>query len=116
MRWILSNPTWDSRYPTIISNVRWVNALAPSSLGTPLANAVMNGTVFEAAVGWLLAAYHNMIYAGWIPTGMQPCSQGVSCSEEHIALFGFVSIPLLSLFAFTALVTILIVMKRGKAA
>jgi len=54
MRWILSNPTWDWRYPTIINNIRWVNALAPSSLGTPLADAVMNGNVFEAAVGWLL--------------------------------------------------------------
>lgn len=54
MRWILSNPTWDSRYPTIINATRWVNALAPSSLGTPLANAVVNGSVFEQAVGWLL--------------------------------------------------------------
>lgn len=58
MRWILSNPTWDSRYPTIINNIRWVNALAPSSAGTPLADAVMNGSVFEAAVGWLLG-YQN---------------------------------------------------------
>lgn len=58
MRWILSNPTWDSRYPTIINAIRWVNALAPSSLGTPLADAVMNGTMFEAAVGWLLG-YQN---------------------------------------------------------
>ena len=54
MRWIMSNPTWDSRYPTIINTIRWVNALAPSSLGTPLADAVMNGTVFESALGWLL--------------------------------------------------------------
>ena len=54
MRWILSNPTWDSRYPTIINNTRWVNALAASSAGTPLADAVTNGTVFEQALGWLL--------------------------------------------------------------
>ncbi len=54
MRWILSNPTYDSRYPNIISKIRWVNALAPSSLGTPLADAVTNGNVFEQAVGWLL--------------------------------------------------------------
>ena len=54
MRWIMSNPTWDSRYPTIISAIRWVNALAPSSLGTPLADAVTSGTIFEQAVGWLL--------------------------------------------------------------
>ena len=54
MRWIMSNPTWDSRYPTIINSIRWVNALAPSSLGTPLAEAVQNGNVFEQSLGWLL--------------------------------------------------------------
>lgn len=54
IRWIMSNPTWDSRYPTIISAIRWVNALAPSSLGTPLAEAVMQGNVFEQSLGWLL--------------------------------------------------------------
>lgn len=54
MRWILSNPTWDSRYPGIINATRWVNALAPSSLGTPLAEAVIQGNVFEQSLGWLL--------------------------------------------------------------
>lgn len=54
IRWIMSNPTYDSRYPNIISKTRWVNALAPSSKGTPLANAVMQGNVFESALGWLL--------------------------------------------------------------
>ncbi len=58
MRWIMSNPTWDSRYPLIIDRLRWVNALAPSSLGTPLADAVMAGNVFEASLGWLLG-YQN---------------------------------------------------------
>lgn len=58
MRWIMSNPTWDSRYPLIIERIRWVNALAPSSLGTPLADAVMQGNVFEASLGWLLG-YQN---------------------------------------------------------
>jgi len=58
MRWILSNPTWDADYQPVINSIRWVNALAPSSLGTPLADAVMNGTVFEAALGWLLG-YQN---------------------------------------------------------
>src|SRR5688572_10642484 len=54
MRWILSNPTWDSRFPAIISRVVRVNALAPSSAGTPLADAVINGNVFETSLGWLL--------------------------------------------------------------
>ncbi|WMJ71135.1 hypothetical protein [Stenotrophomonas sp. 24(2023)] len=54
MRWILSNPTYDSRYPKIIATVRKVNALAPSSAGTPLADAVINGNTFETSLGWLL--------------------------------------------------------------
>ena len=54
MRWIMSNPTYDSRYPTIIKAIRWVNALAPSSAGTPLANAVIAGNVFDTSLGWLL--------------------------------------------------------------
>lgn len=58
MRWILSNPTYDSRYPTIINAIRWVDAIAPSSAGTPLANAVIAGNVFESSLGWLLG-YQN---------------------------------------------------------
>ena len=58
MRWILSNPTFDRRYQRIIDRTRWVNGIAASSLGTPLADAVMEGTVFEEIVGWLLG-YQN---------------------------------------------------------
>jgi hypothetical protein len=58
MRWMLSNPTWDSRYPGIIGKIRWVNALAPSSSGTPLADAVIAGNTFESSLGWLLG-YQN---------------------------------------------------------
>lgn len=54
VRWMLSNPTWDSRYPAIINRIVRVNALAPSSAGTPLADAVINGNVFETSLGWLL--------------------------------------------------------------
>jgi disulfide bond formation protein DsbB len=65
-----------------------------------------------AALGWLLAAYHNLLYAELIPAGMQPCSKGISCTEEHIELFGFLSIPQLSLISFTTLVFILIILQR----
>lgn len=65
-----------------------------------------------AVLGWLLAAYHNLLYAELIPADMQPCGKGISCTEEYIELFGFLSIPLLALIAFTALISILIVLKR----
>ena len=54
LRWILSNPTYDSRYPKIIKAISWIDALAPSSLGTPLADAVTAGNTFEQSLGWLL--------------------------------------------------------------
>lgn len=54
LRWIESNPTIDSRYPGIINAISEVIALAPSSLGTPLADAVHQGNTFEQTVGEFL--------------------------------------------------------------
>lgn len=62
--------------------------------------------------GGLTAFYHTLLYAGIIPDNIQPCSKGVSCTEKYIELFGFVSIPMLSFFAFSALVALLFVLKR----
>ena len=61
VRWIMSNPTYDSRYPNIISKIVRVNALAPSSAGTPLADAVIAGNVFEASLGWLLGFKNDAV-------------------------------------------------------
>ena len=65
-----------------------------------------------AGIGWLIAVYHNLLYAGVIPESIQPCTQGVSCTEEYIELFGFLSIPALSLLSFSIIVTILVILKR----
>jgi disulfide bond formation protein DsbB len=63
-------------------------------------------------LGWLIAAYHNLVYAGVVPEAMLPCARGVSCTEEYLELFGFLSIPLMSLLAFTAIGAVLIVLHR----
>ena len=71
MRWILSNPTYDARYPNIIAKTVRVNALAPSSAGTPLADAVIAGNVFESSVGWLLGYKSDAVrmqQTGWMVT------------------------------------------------
>ena len=62
--------------------------------------------------GGLTALYHTLLYAGIIPENIQPCSQGVSCTEKYIELFGFISIPMMSFFAFSTLVAILLFLKR----
>lgn len=64
------------------------------------------------AFGWLVAGYHNLVYAGVVPENLQPCTRGVSCSEESLELFGVLSIPLLSLLAFTALAGLLLAVTR----
>ncbi len=65
-----------------------------------------------AGLGWIVAGYHNLVYAGFIPENLQPCAKGVSCTEEYLNLFGFLTIPALSLLAFTALAGILIALDR----
>jgi disulfide bond formation protein DsbB len=62
--------------------------------------------------GWLTAFYHNLLYAGIIPESLQPCSQGISCTEEYIELFGFMTIPMLSLLSFSTIAALLIILKR----
>ncbi|MCU8006675.1 hypothetical protein L5M11_03900 [Shewanella sp. SM87] len=69
VRWILSNPTWDSRYPAVINATSKVIAIAPSSAGTPLADAVNQGNVFETSLGWLLGYGSNAVkqqQVGWM--------------------------------------------------
>lgn len=62
IRWILSNPTYDSRYHTLFSTISEVIAVAPSSGGTRLADEVLSGGVFEAGVGWLLGYRNNAVH------------------------------------------------------
>lgn len=65
-----------------------------------------------AIAGWLIALYHTLLYSGIIPESIQPCSQGVSCTEEYIDLFGFITIPMLSLLSFSTIITLLIILQR----
>ena len=65
-----------------------------------------------AISGWAIAAYHNALYFGLIPASVQRCEQGVSCTERHLELFGFLDIPLLSLIGFSAIITLLVALHR----
>lgn len=60
-----------------------------------------------AAPGWLVAGFHQLLVAGVIPKNLQPCAQGVPCSEISIQWLGFVTIPTLSLAAFTIIMALL---------
>ena len=62
--------------------------------------------------GWLIALYQNLLVWGVVEETLSPCQAGVSCSEVDFALFGFVTIPLLSWLAFTAMAGMLVALKR----
>lgn len=61
-----------------------------------------------AGAGLGLAAFHLAVVAGWVPERLQPCTQGVPCSEVQVQWFGFINIPLLSFLAFAAIVALLL--------
>lgn len=86
VRWILSNPSQDSRYPRLVTSIDQVIALAPSSAGTPLADAVINGSSFEVALGWLLGRRSDAVR-------MQQVTQMAVYNSEQ--LFGTAGRPAL---------------------
>jgi len=78
----------------------------------PFDQNVVRYTLPLAIVGWFTALYHNLLYAKIIPKSIQPCSKGVSCTEEYINIFGFLTIPMLSLLSFSTIIALLIILKR----
>jgi disulfide bond formation protein DsbB len=65
-----------------------------------------------ASLGWMFAVFHVLLVAGVIPEDLKPCTQGVPCSEKVIEWFGFVTIPLLSLVAFSTIIALLVAAYR----
>ena len=78
----------------------------------PFDKSVVKYALPLAIAGWLTALYHTLLYAGIIPESVQPCSQGVSCTEEYIDLFGFLTIPMLSLLSFSTIIALLIILTQ----
>ena len=66
-----------------------------------------------AAAGWVIALYHCLLYWGVVPKDLVPCGESASCTDVKAELFGFVSIPLLSLTAFSLIVVFLLIVKKG---
>ena len=64
-------------------------------------------------VGWVISIYHNLLMFKIIPEKLSPCVQGVPCSVDYINWLGFITIPLLSFFAYTIILILLIILKRN---
>lgn len=56
-----------------------------------------------ALAGLAVAIYHNLIYYGFIPESITPCTEGVPCNAVQIEWLGFITIPLMGLGAFACI-------------
>lgn len=68
-----------------------------------------------AAIGAAIAAFHSLLYAGLVPEGIQPCSQGPSCASADMTIWGMLPLPYLSLAAFVAIAAALLGSRTGAA-
>lgn len=67
-----------------------------------------------AAIGWLVAGWHTLLFYGVVSEAIQPCSaSGPSCSGEGMTLLGWAPLPVLSLLAFTVILILLSIVAHG---
>lgn len=65
-------------------------------------------------IGLIFGIYHTLLFFGFIPEGLQPCSQGISCADINMELFGVIPIPLLSIISFITIIVLLLLTRTRK--
>jgi len=66
-------------------------------------------------LGIMVSLYQNALTYGWLPEVVGSCSATVSCTVRYIDYFGFMTIPFLSLVAFSVItICALVVARTGK--
>lgn len=64
--------------------------------------------------GLAIAVYHNLLYYGFIAEELAPCTEGVPCNAKLLELFGFITIPLMSLAGFIAVAIAMLLDRPAK--
>lgn len=80
--------------------------------GQKVDRAVVRYTLPLAIIGLGFAIYHYLVYSGFIPESLQPCSKELSCAEINLELMGFITIPMLSIFAYSAIISLLLIFRK----
>jgi len=78
----------------------------------PLDRSVFRYALPVALIGWCFAIYHYLVYSGYIPEDLQPCSEELSCAEINLELFGLITIPMMSILSYTAIIVLLFMFRR----
>ena len=67
-----------------------------------------------SVIGLAIAIYHNLLYYGFIPESITPCTEGVPCNAVQLEWLGFITIPLMGLGAFVVMTLCLLIYKRQR--
>jgi disulfide bond formation protein DsbB len=78
----------------------------------PVDKHVVRFSLPLAISGLGIAAYHNLLYYNILPESAAPCRAGISCTTVQIQWLGFITIPFLSLLAFTLITSLLFLARR----
>lgn len=80
----------------------------------PLSLQILRATLPMVVVGWGISVYHNLLYYKILPESHSPCVKGISCTTVQLEWLGFVTIPLLSLVAFSLILIFAVTaLKKG---
>lgn len=107
MQFVPCSMCWYQRifmYPLVI--IFLINLLYPD-------DKVFKYSFPIVGVGLLFSIYHNLLMFDIIPESVVPCVQGVPCSTEYINWLGFITIPFLSLIAYSLIFILLVYGKKG---
>lgn len=78
----------------------------------PLDKKVTRYALPLAILGLGFAIYHYLLYMGIVPEGLKPCGKGPSCTKADLELFGFITIPMLSIMAYLTIILLLLVFRK----
>lgn len=63
-------------------------------------------------LGWFIAFYHILLQKGILPESIAPCAIGASCATKYTGYFGFITIPVMSLAAFSGIILCMLVYRK----
>ena len=78
----------------------------------PLDKNIVRYALPIAVIGWFFAVYHYLLYSGYIPESLQPCDKEASCADINLELFGFITIPMLSILSYTTIIVLLVLFRN----
>lgn len=63
-------------------------------------------------LGWFIALYHVLLQKGILPEAVAPCTLGASCTTKYTGYFGLITIPVMSLTAFTVITICMLLYRK----